>query len=202
MIHQVLIVKNYEHSGDDGRYTRGRAIAAFSEVDLIDSYFHSLVEELDTDNVRFSVLDVEKPPGIKLGERWQRVEKTDLVLHLAGGWCDGKQNAKNTTKVSYSHANSLGLAESLTEDIAQWGSCYVFGHRAAHPRKSRDPLLSVPGSIAVSIEPYALNGPDLQEYLGRGRELGVIIARCISGYLKERGFSIPARSPVSMGVRY
>lgn len=162
-----------------------------------------MIEELDTENVRFAVMDTRKFPGVKEKDRPAAIEDGDMVIHLAGGWHAGPRALpRNTTMVSYGHQGSLGLAETMADYIGQWGACYVFGHSTANPRRvneKQNPLIQRPHSIA--IEPFFLNGPDVQEYMKRGSELGTVIARCVAGYLREKGVAIPARSPALAALR-
>jgi hypothetical protein len=190
-VHEILIVPAYGHSTDRDLWDRGPAVGSVTGLDVVDAYVSALIEELDAEGIRYRVLDTRTSPGIRESERWQHVEANSLVLHcLASGLPDGKKpvNKKNQTEVWYGGDRSLTLADEMCEALAQWGHCYVFGHRTANPRHDgKTHLLNAPETKALAISPFWINGPDAPDYLERLNELGQTIARCLADHLTSKG---------------
>jgi hypothetical protein len=197
-VHQVVLVPGYGHSSDSGEYERGRVAGALAEVDIINGYLPSLMDELDIEDIRWTILDTRTRPGVRTAARPAAVEPFSLVVHCLAGWSDKTiKNGKNHTQVAYSQESSFQLADELAESIGQWGHCWAHGHKTANPRKVEDALLSVAETKAVAIEPFLLNGPDVDAYVRRLDELGVVVARAIAEHLKTRSQAIRGRPMVS-----
>lgn len=200
-MHQVLVVPGRGHSDDEGLFDLGRCIGRYSELDVIDGYVSSLVDELENDGIRYQVLPTRQRPGIRAGERFLHVEQFTLVLHLCAGWAEGDAPAKNASSVFFGGGTggARDLAEALSDAMGDWGQCYVFGHRTTKPgRLKTDTLLGVPDTIAARVEPFALNGADVEEYMRRLPALGEALGRAVSGFLMSRG-QARARQAIGLG---
>lgn len=199
-IHSVLIVPDLGHGGT-GRYDRGRSIGRFSELDVIDGYVPTFVEELDHDGIRVSVMPTRSSPGVALPARPHLVEPNQLVIHCCAGWGDFGDRVpalKNITRVHYGDGGKEP-AEEISEAVSEWGQCYVYGHRTANPLgRKEDPVIRVKGSIGVRIEPFLLDGPDAETYLAQLPRLGVALGRAVSSYLRTRGLA-QARGVIRLG---
>ena len=185
--HSVLVVPAHGHCDADGRYDHGRRYGRFSQMDVVDGYMHSLIDELDGDGVRHEVMPTRTHPGVCAQDRPRFVEANHLVLHLCAGFSQDPPKTKNMTSVYYGSPQARDIAEEISEAIAEWGHCYVWGHKTANPQLSSDPLLQVKGSLGVRIEPFVLNGPDSDLYLAKLPQLGTCIGRALVGYLTHRG---------------
>lgn len=198
-VHSVLIVPGYGHSDSFGGYDRGQVVGRYCELDVVDGYLEPLCDELDSDGVRFEVMDTRSRPGVPAGKRAAKIEGHRLVLHLCAGFDKDPPQAKNLSRVFYRNTGSKDIAEEIAESVSEWGQCFVFGHRTANPsQQSEDPLLDVPNTLAVRIEPFILNGPDADEYMRRLPQLGICLARAVAGYLMTRN-QARARGVVQIG---
>lgn len=191
-IHRVLIIPTAGHLGA-GVYDRGRAVPSMAEVDVVAGYMPALIDELEIEHVRFHTLETHSSPGLTASERIERVEANDLVIHLRAGILPDESKAtRNHSIVTYggcSPAQAKALAERVTDYLYEWGQCVVFGHVCKTPVKAKaDPYIDTSRAIGITIEPFALNGPDAGQYAGRldrlGRDLGMVIADFVRGVLR------------------
>jgi hypothetical protein len=208
-IHSVLIVPGFGHSANDGTYDRGRAFGRYCELDVVDGYLPNLVEELDIDGIRFEVLPTRSRPGIIVKARERFVTPNHMVLHLGGGWFEGAGTRRgeklappaNASAIYYGTSESRHLAKELTEALQSWGQCYVWGHKCAKSELDKDDLLLTrEETLAARVEPFHLNGPDVEAYMERLPQLGTALGRAISGYLMTRG-EARARGVISLENR-
>lgn len=193
-IHRVLIVPTAGHLGA-GLYDRGRVVPSMAEVDVVAGYMPALLDELDVEHVRFHTLPNYASPGLTAAERIEGIESNDLVVHLRAGIVpDDSKATRNHSIVSYggcSPAQSKALAERVTDYLYEWGQCIVFGHVCKTPIKAKSDPYADPSSrnaIGITIEPFAINGPDAGLYASRldklGRDLGMAIADFVRGVLR------------------
>lgn len=186
--HAVLIIPSLGHTDLAGRFTRGRLAGNINELDVIDGYVEALVQELEESNIRVEVMDTRSRPGIPMALRHTKIEKHRMVLHCCGGANEGEPSSKNYSMIACGPRNSFAIATAINEAVEDWGSCYVFEHKAAKiAMKHADPVINVEDTIGVRIEPFQINGPKADVYAGKLRQLGVAIAAAVVGYLDARG---------------
>jgi hypothetical protein len=187
MIHEVLIIPGCGHTDDSGDWTPGHRHGPLHEVDIVDNYVAALCDELELSRVRYRVMETRRSPGIPLSKRPEYLEPRQLVLHCRLSWDENAPlMAPNGSTVSYSQPSSAKLARIVGESVGQWGKCYVHGHESRNPRRVEDPLLSVPGTFALTVQPFALNGRGAVEYARRFRSLGTALGWSITEYLAGR----------------
>lgn len=187
-IHQVVVVRSLGATVG-GRYSRGNYALGLNELDVIDGYFPTIIEELEAESIRYEVMETRDRPGTPAESRQKHVPPFSLVLHLRAGWFPTTKAIPKTnlTTISYGGQRSRILAEEMADAVGQWGTCWAFGHRIGNPRVvDNDPLLLVEETKAVAIEPFALNGADAPEYLKRLPQLGSVIGRAVADHLKTR----------------
>lgn len=178
------MIPDLGHCGS-GRFARGRVSGLFSELDVIDGYYRQLVEEIDADRVRHEVLETREPPGANVAQRIAEARHNELVIVCRAGWDQTPRKGKNVTRVFYGESRLKPLALELSESMAEWGGCYVFGHRAARPDERAD-LKNANGALVIAVEPFSLNGSDTDQYLPRLEQLGRALGRTIAGYCRSR----------------
>lgn len=183
-IHEVLIVPSAGYSAADGTYTRGLAFKNLSELDIVDNYVRSILDELDEASIRHRVLNVRMPPGVPEGLRHSGVQPNTLVLHCRVHWTTGKV-ISNKSRTFYGHGGISELAHVVSQSMSHWGHTYAsFGHQAANPVQDlEDPLLCVTGASGIRVEPFAINGPNSQEYAAWLPQLGRDIGRAVADYV-------------------
>jgi hypothetical protein len=197
-VHSVLVVPGLGHLGD-GLRDRGRSIGRYAELDVVEGYATTLVEELEESGVRVETLATHTKPGWPYAKRATLVEANRLVLHLCAGFDDAPPESRNISRTFFGSPQAKDAAEEISESIAEWGQCFVYGHKTANPSdKTEDPVVKVPGTLGIRIEPFVLNGPNADEYMRRLPQLGVCIARAVSGYLFSRS-QAKARGVVNIG---
>lgn len=190
-IHTIHLVPALGHGSDAGTYERGNASGCMSELDVIDGYTSSVAEELDASRVRYELMDTRRPPGVRASERAKRISPGQCVVELRCGWFGdaARPSGGNRSRILYGRQTPFALAESLQDAVAEWGRCYVFGHRGTAPIQVDDPLLCVPGSIGFAVEPFALDGADAALYSARLATLGRTVARILASFAHERSWS-------------
>lgn len=199
--HAVLVVPGYGHSDASGAYDMGYSAGRYTQMDVVDGYMETLVEELDIDGIRVEVMPTRKRPGVRDLDRHRHVEPNQMVIHLSCGYYTGKTPPqKNMSAVFYGPAEAKDLAKEVSEAMSTWGQCYVWGHRNARPEPSPEKIINVEKTMGLRIEPILLNGPDLEEYMQRLPALGTCLGRAISSYLMVRNHA-RARIAASMDNR-
>lgn len=193
MISQVFIVPGMGFSDENGSYDPGRAHRNIMEVDLIDEVTASLESELELENIRYQTLNTRKKPGFKLDERHKEVPPSSLVIHIRGGFYDNGKNPAwfNGSAIFYGRSEDLKLAQVIADTMGDWGQCAVYGHKKSKPKLDQDDhLIAAKLSMPVfRIEPFFINGPNVDDYWKRISLLGRDLGLCLSGWLKERGFA-------------
>lgn len=187
-IHEVVIVPNAGHHGP-GVYTRGHTVDALAEVDLVDHYVRSLVDELDQSAIRHRVVPTRKAPGIAEERRYEATAES-LVIVCSIGWDKSvnKSAQANTSSVRFPSQLPMGLVAGLADTIAHWGGLYVHGHRRGTP-------VQVEGLKAVWLEPFRINGPDAYAYAAKLGKLGHDLGRFIADYCVGKNTHTAIRAP-------
>lgn len=189
MIHTVHIVPALGHSSSAGAYERGHSIGRLSQLDVIDGYYPTVLDELEASRIRTEVMPTRRPPGVRHDQRHVEVALGSCVVELRCGWLGRTTKGGNCSRVLYGKGTPFALAESLQDAVAEWGRCYVYGHRGQAPVEVDDPLLTRPGTVGFAVEPFALDGPDAGLYAVRLATLGRTIGRIIASFARERGWT-------------
>lgn len=189
-IHEIVLIPSAGHLGP-GVYTRGHTVDAMAEVDLVDQYVRSLVDELDQSSIRYRVVPTRKCPGIEPGRRYDSTaEAKSLPILCTIGWDKSvnKSADANRSAVRFSGSVPSALAYGLVETMAHWGSLYVHGHRQSTPVQDQ----SLPGIV---LEPFRINGPSAMQYAARLDKLGRDLGRFIVDYCLGKNTGTAIRAP-------
>lgn len=189
-IHEIVIIPAAGHGGP-GVYSRGRTVDALAEVDLVDHYVRSLVDELDQSSIRYRVVQTRKAPGTPELLRFDGSDVSILPLVCSVGWDSSvnKLSAFNGSMVRFGLDMPGVLASGLVDTLAHWGSLYVHGHRRSTP-------LGTEGVRGIVLEPFRINGPNAMIYAAKLDKLGRDIGRFLADYcvMKNTGTAIRAPS--------
>lgn len=185
-VHTVHLIPALGHSSDAGTYMRGNSHGRLCELDIIDGYYPTVMEELDDWRVRAELMETRRHPGVRLSERPRQISPNTCVLELRCGWFGRPTKGSNVSRVLYGKGTPFALAEMLQDAVVEWGRCYVGEHRGVTPIEVDEPLLTVPGTLGFAIEPFALDGPAVAGYTARLAVLGRAIARVIASFALER----------------
>lgn len=167
---------------DWGAGERGHSAGLYSQADVVDGYGYRLSEELEYESVRLHPVDTRRSPARNEGERLSEVPANFVPLFLSCDW-HARERQFNSSSVEFC-GDYFKLADALCFAMAEWGRCYVFGHRVLRP-------VAVEGEGGfIRIKPFALNGPHADEYLKRLDKLGEDIGRAIGEYLRGLGQGI------------
>lgn len=163
---------------DWGPQDRGLSAETYNQADVVDAYGLRLNEELDCENVRTHYIDTRRPPLRTDDERLMDVPDNYVPLYLSCGWHD-REKVVNSSVIEYA-GDYFKLADSIRFALAEWGRCYVFGHRVLRP-------VALAGCKRgfIRIKPFALNGPHAHEYVRRLDKLGEDLGRAIGEYMRE-----------------
>ncbi len=177
-LHEFRLIPSAGHYGP-GVFDRGGEHKNLAEVDLVDRYVLPLKDELEQEGIRFSISPTRKAPGISLEDR------TNLLEHIMPITCAmGFSRATkikpsyNISTIYYGEDAPKRLYTLLSEVVGHWGALYVHGHKTAGAQ---------PGGRGIRIEPFMINGPNVQEYARRLDRLGRDIGRAISDYCRQVG---------------
>lgn len=189
-IHEIVIIPSAGHLGP-GVYTRGHTVDAMAEVDLVDQYVRSLIDELDQSLVRHRVVPTRKGPGILPDRRYEGTSEANaLPLLCSIGWDKSvnKSATTNASAVRFSPAVSSILASGLVDVMAHWGALYVHGHKRSTPVQDE-------GVRGIVIEPFRINGPNAVQYAARLDKLGRDLGRFIADYCLGKNTGTAIRAP-------
>lgn len=169
------------HGADGVGFDYGNSVGILCEWDILLSLTEELVEHFELARIRTEVLPVKRRPGIPLGARHEHVPPGCLLLSLQLGWqAKTKRNCSAlTSQLDPSHP----LIAELETAVSRWGIVTHGDHAKAQLLTSSEPLLSLPQSTAIRIEPFSLNGPNALLYAARIPALGKAIAQRVSEYL-------------------
>jgi hypothetical protein len=191
-IHEVIIIPGAGHVGN-GTYDRGRVMGSYAEVDLVDRYVATLIEELDNSSIRHRIAPTRKAPGLSLLQYAQQIPSHSLVLHCTIGWNDSK-TVKSPTNISCVSRNERAdyVARGLSDVIGHWGALYAHGHRTGKPIPDNDDVLMRIETPVMRLEPFQVNGAAVNEYAKWAPKLGRDIGRFVADYCqaKEHNASI------------
>lgn len=191
-INSILLIPGAGHG--DGQYSRGQTTDLLCEADVVDSYLMTLVEYLEEYQIRYSVADTRKPPGIPPRERMSVNDPNTLRIELSVGYfivgsC-GKPRGRNESLVEFSGAEMLPIAETICAFLSEWGKCGSYGHRVSNPILNKEMAEG-----CIRIKPFAINGPDAEVYGARCGFLGRDIAMALiesCGNVARAGYPIRA----------
>lgn len=188
-IHEILIIPAAGHGGP-GCYSRGHTVDAYAEVDLVDHYVRSLIDELDQSSIRHRLVPTRRAPGTSDEDRYDMAGVNVLPVVCAIGWdaSINKVAAANTSTVRFSPDIPTTLASGLVDAMAHWGALYVHGHKRSTPVQSA----TVRGLI---LEPFKINGPNANQYAARLDALGRDIGRFLADYCVGRDTGTAVRAP-------
>lgn len=180
--HVKQIISGVSVVFDWGAHTRGLSAGLYSQADVVDGYGHRLIEELEYENVRTQHVDTRRSPFRTEEERFDEVPANFVPLFLSCDWHTRKRDV-NSSSVEFC-GDYYKLADALCFALAEWGRCYVFGHRVLRPVAVEGP------KPFIRVKPFALNGPHADEYLLRMDKLGEDLGRAVSGYLGLVGMGL------------
>ena len=189
-IHEILIIPAAGHGGP-GVYSRGATIDTLAEVDIVDQYVRSLVDELDQSSIRHRVVPTRRAPGTPENSRFDLVQDHILPIVCSVGWDPSKNklSSANISTVRFGLDMPHAFAAGLVDAMAHWGSLYVHGHRRSTP-------LGAEGVRGIVLEPFRINGPSALQYAAKLDKLGRDLGRYIADYcfMKNTGTAIRAPS--------
>mgnify|MGYP001604792335 CR=1 FL=1 len=173
---------------DWGPHHRGESAGLYSQADVVEGYGQRLNEELEYESVRAFPVDTRKAPWRTEAERLADVPDGFVPLFVSCDWHakERRDRQYNASSVEFS-GDYYKLADALCFAMAEWGRCYVFGHRVLRP-VAVEPVAE--GRGFVRVKPFALNGPHADEYLKRLDKLGEDLGRAIGGFLAGIGQGI------------
>lgn len=191
-IHEIVLVPGAGHANGVS-YCRGHALPHVAEIDVIEPYMKAIADELDEFGVRYRIHGVR---GLSEADRGRAIFPHSLVVHCRVGWlAPSKEPETNISRVFYG-PSALNLGREMSDVIGEWGSLYNFGHRQArHVTDPKDSLINIPETLGIRIEPFALNGPGLDNYLVQHKSLGRDIGRSLIDFLKTGGDHARSRRP-------
>ncbi len=167
---------------DWGATDRGLSAGCYTQADVVDAYGPRLSEELEYESVRLHPVDTRRPPFRTEAERLEEVPTNFVPLFLSCDWHIRDRNV-NSSSVEFC-GDFYKLADALCFALAEWGRCYVFGHRVLRP-------VAVEGDKPfIRVKPFALNGPHADEYVKRMDKLGEDLGRAIGEYLRTVGMGL------------
>lgn len=180
-INQVIVVPAFS------KRVYGRYHGRFCEFDVIDAYVPPLVEHLEHDRIPFI-----------LYQDGEIILPNSLIIHCSVGWLKTPSKVKtNFSLISYSHANSKRLAEIAIETVSDWGKCYGdLQHKTKEVANDKENLLlRYKDTMAIAVEPFQLNGPNVDDYLKGGEVFGKMLAQCVYEFLFSRNEMPKLASP-------
>lgn len=183
-VNQILLVPEFSGVGKDGSVW-----GMHNQRDVVAAYLHTLTEHIDENRHQFSVY-----------REGDTILPNSLILCLSSGWTKAESKSKlNGHSVFYGNDASGEFAAGMSECIAEWAKNYVnFHHKNSGPtRNNTNPFLKVSDSIAITVSPFRLNGPDSGEYYKWLPKLGELMAHYIYEFLLSRG-----EQPRMMAVSY
>ena len=185
-MNRVLVVPSCGHTDERGMFTRGHCIDAISEYDIISKVIPAIEDSFESRAVRYAVVPGIRSPGVKPSEHNLFSDPTDLVVSIGVGYT--KESLGHNFTQIFHNGDRLSqiLAQEMSDILADWGSCAVFGHKSKLPRKyDKEGVISYPGT-RLHLEPFVLNGYEGLEYCRFLDRLGDDIGAAIADFLKRR----------------
>ncbi len=158
---------------------RGESTGMQSQADIVDSYGLRLNDELDYENVRTHYIDTRKAPVRTEEERLKEVPDGFVPIFVSCDW-HGRKRDTNSSTVEFA-GEYFRLADALCFAMSEWGKCTAFGHRVSKP------IVLEADKGFIRIKPFALNGPNADQYIRRLDKLGEDLGRAIGEYLTILG---------------
>lgn len=174
----ILIAPSAGWVDDTGVWSSGARVGHMCESELSHKVAEELQEELDTARLRAATLPTVRHPGLSPIERLQRVEPGMVLIGIA---FPAGTPGKTAGRVHYGTDASLPLAELMTEGLGMWGKAYCGGYEARRPKRTVEPMLTVPDTLALVIEPFSLEQAGAETLATRARAL----AQSLSWGLQE-----------------
>lgn len=189
-VNQIILAPHRGHSNDLGEYDRGHDSGPIAEVDVLQQLCQAIEHEFDDYGLRWYTLDVFRRPGVRYADRPMKIEPHSIVLDLRCGWYKSPRS-RNMSAVWYGNNATHLLAERFHEALSEWGACTNFGHRVAIPKlDGNQPIIGRQHIHGVRMDLFAMNGPEVDSYCRRLRELGRDLAVVVVDFL--RGKDAPA----------
>lgn len=188
-IHEFILIPGAGHAGK-GLYDRGHEVDAYAEVDLVDKYVRTMIEELDNSLIRYRVINTRHAPGTPYLDRFNDVFPNCLPLMFTVGWCANKKAIPihNFSTLS-AHADvPQKLVAEVADVLRHWGGLYVHGHRCSEPTEQEAP--------GITVAPFQINGRNANDYARHLDKLGRDLGRILVDFTRTRGdgAAIPFRS--------
>lgn len=166
---------------DWGAHERGESAGRQSQADVVDGYGVRMQEELEYENVRTQHVDTRRAPFRTEEQRLEEVPANFVPVFLSCDWHSSRDGRKYNASIVEFSGSYYKLADALCGAMAEWGRCYVFGHKVSRP-------VALDGERGfVRVKPFALNGPHADEYMRRLDKLGEDLGRAIGEYLAGLG---------------
>lgn len=159
----------------------GERVGHYSQEEVVDRYAATLAEELDCGWVRTHPIETRKTAYRYSFDERIRMAPTNFVPLVLTSDHYARPRLHNSSTIEFSGHEYLGLATRLCEALSEWGRCYVWGHRVSRPV-----VVNGAPKPYICIKPFALNGPNAEDYLQRLDLLGTTLGRSIGEYLLER----------------
>lgn len=178
-IHEIILIPGAGHAGH-GVYERGHFTDAHAEVDLVDNYARTIIEELDNSLIRYRVVNTRKAPGTPYINRFDFALPHCLPIVLTMGWIESKKvrAMHNVSAISAHKDAPPRLVAEFADAMRHWGGLYVHGHRCAEPMEQDAP--------GITIAPFQINGPNTADYAQRLDKLGRDLGRVIVDFCRSR----------------
>lgn len=178
-IHEIILIPGAGHAGT-GVYDRGHVSDVYAEVDLVDNYARTMMEELDNSLIRYRVVNTRKAPGTPHSQRFDMAFPHCLPVSLNVGWIDSKKvRALHNVSTIAAHKDAPPrLVAELADALRHWGGLYVHGHRCAEPVAQEEP--------GISLAPFQINGPKASDYAQRLDKLGRDLGRVFVDFCRGR----------------
>jgi N-acetylmuramoyl-L-alanine amidase len=198
MIDRVVIEPGHGAVDEEGNFDYGNMSGTLTEYDLVQAYAQTAAEELALSRCRVEILPTRHRPGLRPSQRLSRVSAQCLLLSLHIGW-NAKPRAENASALLFSSPLSRTVAEHIQGGVERWGKITSPSHGQTVIREFGGPMLSIPGTVALHVEPFALNGPNAMLYAQRMEQFGTALGRAVAELLEDRypgAFVRPSRQPV------
>ncbi len=195
-IHSIVLIPGAGHSGP-GVYDRGHVIGNMAEVDLVDIYVRTIVEEFENSLLRHRVVPTRKAPGTHIDDRYDEIFEYELPVLCKMGWNDIKKGRamSNFSSVYAGEDVPLGLAREVADVMRHWGQLYVHGHRTSDVIQQK--------ARGLTLVPFQINGHEADSYAKHldklGRDLGkTLVDLC---RLRKDGAAIDFKAQAPMKGR-
>ena len=178
-INKVLLVPGAGHI--NGEFSLGNQSGRLNEYDLSNQVIAYMSDILENHNIKHSVVPIKLGPGLSNDEIMLMYEPATLVIKFAFRKSVAATRLHNQSDVYHSpHTKVRHLAEAVSQALADWGTCAVYGHMAGKTKK----VSNLP-FVGLEVAPFLIDGPHAKDYAKRTIELGRDLAYSISDFLTE-----------------